>query len=393
MIRVFLYLLLVIAIGAGFAWLAAYPGDLVVTVGHMRVTLSLVTALSIFLAAVVAIMVLWWLVRNVVLAPAMFRRRWRRRRQDRGYEALSTGLIAALAGDGVTARRMMRQSSRRLGGSKEPLLPLLEAQAKLLELDHQGAVRLFEKMRDTPQTRLLALKGLFREAAKSGAAEAASQYAAEAAAINPGVKWASLATLEKLAASGEWAPALQLFDRFARVQPKSAEGSEKLLHCRVVLMTGQAQSMFENRPDEARRIALKAHKLQPSFIPAGNVAAQILFCLEEVRKGSKLIEAMWKVKPHPDLGLTYVNANGRGASGRGESAAGRLRRARQLARHNPGSRESRLLVARTALEAGELALARKQAEEVARTSPTESTFLLLADIEAAQSGDQGKIRQ
>jgi len=386
MIRVLLYLLLVVMVGAGFAWLANYPGDLVVTVHNTRLATSLLTAFSVFLAVLISIMLLWWLVRSIVLSPVMLKRHWQDRKQYYGYQLLSAGMIAALAGDAVTARRMVRQSSRRLNYCKEPLLPLLEAQTKLLDHDHEGAVKLFEQMRENPQMRLLALKGLFCEAAKSGAAEAANQYAREAAGINPGLKWASLAMLAQLAANGEWDQALILLDRFAKSRPKTAAENEKLLYRRVVLMTGQAQDMAENHPDEARHIALRAHKLQPSFVPAADIAARILFSLKEIRKSSKLVEAMWKVKPHPDLGLTYVNAV------QGESAVGRLKRARQLARLNPDDCESRMLVARTALEAGELALARKQVETVAETAPTESTFLLLADIEMAQTADQGRIR-
>lgn len=386
MIRVLLYLLLVVVIGAGFAWLANFPGDLVVTVHNTRITISLLTAFSGLLALLVLLMLAWWLIRMVVLSPLTLKQHWQSRRQHYGYACLSTGLIAALAGDAATARRMLHHSGRRLAHRKEPLLPLLEAQTKLLDLDHAGAIRLFEKMRQNPQTRLLALKGLYREAVKTGASEAASQYAQEAAQANPALKWASMATLEQLAAHGEWERALALFDRFARTQPKTAATHDRLARHRVVLMTGQAQDLFATHPDEARRLALKAHKLQPSFVPAANGAARILFALEEMRKGSKLIEALWKDKPHPDLGLTYVNAV------QGESAAGRLKRARQLARHNPENRESHMLIARTAFEAGELTLARKHAEAVAGTSPTESTYLLLADIESAQTADQGKIR-
>jgi len=387
MIRLLLYLLLVVVVGAGFAWLASYPGDLVVTVHNTRVAVSLLTAFSVFLAVLAGIMMLWWLVRSIILSPVLFRRHRQNRRRDHGYQLLLSGLIAALADDAATARRLARQSGRRLlGRRKELLLPLLEAQTRLLDHDHEEAIRLFEKMRENPQTQLLALKGLYREAKKSGATEAANQYAQEAAAVNPGLKWASLAVLDQLAAAGKWDSALALFDRFAKTRPKYADGEEKLLRRRVVLMTGQAQDMAENDPDEARRIALKAHRLQPSFVPAANVAAGILFSREEVRKGSRLIEAIWKVSPHPDLGLTYVNA------AQGESAVGRLKRARQLAWLNSDSRESRMLVARTALEAGELTLARKQAEAVAGTAPTEGTFLLLADIETAQTGYRGKIR-
>jgi HemY protein len=55
--------------------------------------------------------------------------------------------------------------------------------------------------------------------------------------------------------------------------------------------------------------------------------------------------------------------------------------------------ESSLLVARAALEAGDTRLARSEAESAIRMAPREAAYLLLADIEEAESGDQGRIRQ
>ncbi len=50
-------------------------------------------------------------------------------------------------------------------------------------------------------------------------------------------------------------------------------------------------------------------------------------------------------------------------------------------------------MARAALDAGETKLAREQAEAALRLSPRESAYLLLADIEEVETGNQGKVRQ
>ena len=52
-----------------------------------------------------------------------------------------------------------------------------------------------------------------------------------------------------------------------------------------------------------------------------------------------------------------------------------------------------MAIAHAALAAGELKEAREAAEAVLRTAPRESAYLLLADIEEAQTGDQGRVRQ
>ncbi|RCL00748.1 MAG: HemY protein [Candidatus Tokpelaia sp. JSC189] len=387
MVRVLLYFLLVVMIGAGFAWLADFPGELVMTVRYTHVTVSLLAAVTGVLASFFCLLVIWWLLRYIIFGPLLLKRHVQAGRRDRGYQLVCTGLFAAFAGDVATARHMARKSGKLLGCCKEPLLSLLESQINLLDLDDRGAVRFFEKMRKNPQTQLLALRGLFQEAVKSGVVEAGNQYAQEALQINPCLKWANTAIIQQLASEGKWRQAIALFEKYAKSQPRSVAASEKFMHLRTVLMTGQAQDLALRHPKEVRQIALKAHKLQPSFVPAANIAAGILFHLGEIRKGSRLIEAMWKKTPHPDLGFTYVNAGYQYSS-----AVDRLKRARQLAKFNLSNRESQILVAWTALEAGELAFARKNAMEAAKTLPTRNTFLLLADIESAQTGDQGKIR-
>jgi HemY protein len=53
MIRILFYLLIVLALGLGFAWLADRPGDMVVTFGGYRYQVSLMVA-AVGVVAVVA---------------------------------------------------------------------------------------------------------------------------------------------------------------------------------------------------------------------------------------------------------------------------------------------------------------------------------------------------
>ncbi len=98
------------------------------------------------------------------------------------------------------------------------------------------------------------------------------------------------------------------------------------------------------------------------------------------------MEAVWKIQPHPQLAETYVRARS------GDSAADRLMRAERLERLKPNNPESLLAVAQAALDAKEFRRAREKAEAALRMDPRESTYLLLADIEEAETGDQGRIR-
>lgn len=385
MVRVLLYILIVVFIGAGFAWLANNPGDLVMTFGATRVTVSFFTAVILFVVLLIVALLIIWLLRVLFTAPRNVSKHFAQKRQKKGQEALSSGLLAVLSGDLDTARRMNKRVTRYIDSDHEPLVKLMEAQTLLLENDIPNAIRVYEEMSKNPKTRLIGLNGLFREAMKSGAYEAAGQYAEQATHISPTVKWANRAMLNRLSAEGDWDKAIELFDREIKALPRVERTDKPHNHQRVVLLTGQAMEKFENYPDDARKIALKAQKLEPDFVPATIVAADILYKLHEVRKADKLIEALWRKSPHPDLADVYLTGQ--------ERAVDRLKKARKLASDNPNQFESCMVLARAAFDAGELPFAREQAGRAAEISPRESAYLLLADIEEVQSGDQGKVRQ
>ncbi|MBX3579146.1 MAG: heme biosynthesis protein HemY [Rhizobiaceae bacterium] len=384
MLRILFFVLVVFALGLGFAWLADRPGEMVVTFNGYQYQLSLLVAAAAVTALVAVVMILWWLTKAIWNSPYTITRYFRVRRRDRGYQALSTGMIAAGAGDGALARKMNKQAAKFIRADQEPLIHLLDAQASLLEGDHETARTKFEAMLDDPEMRLLGLRGLYLEAERLGDRAAARHYAGRAAEAAPQLAWASNATLEEKAAEGDWDAALQLIDSQKSTKQIDRESANRR---RAVLLTAKAVSLMDIDPAAARNAATEANRLAPDFVPATTAAVRALYKQDDVRRGSKLIEAAWKVEPHPELAALYVHA--RTADGPGDRLA-RAKRLQSLRQNNP---DSSLAVARAALDAGEYALAREETEAAIRMRPSEGAFLLLADIEEADGGDQGKVRQ
>ncbi|QND51094.1 heme biosynthesis protein HemY [Phyllobacterium sp. 628] len=384
MIRVLVFLVVVLVLGFGFAWLADRPGDLVVTFAGMQHKVSLMVAASAIVALVAGVMLIWWIIKSVIASPYALRRHFRARKRDRGYQSLSTGLIAAGAGDGQTARRMIKQAEKLLNVDQEPLIKLLDAQAAMLEGRTDDARAKFQEMLDDPETKLLGLRGLYLEAQRLGAREASRQYAEQAALLAPNVEWAASAALGQKTAHGDWDGALLLLEKQKSGKQIDKETAKRE---RAVLLTAKAIDTFESDPVGSKPIAIEANKLAPDLVPAAIIAAKTLFQQGDLRKGSKILEHVWKKEPHPEVAETYVHAR------LGDSILDRLKRARHLASLYPHHAESSLAVAHAALAAGELKEAREAAEAVLRTAPRESAYLLLADIEEAQTGDQGRVRQ
>lgn len=384
MIRILFFLIFVFALAFGFAWLADRPGEMVVTFGGYQYQISLMVAAVTITAVVAAVMISWWLVKAVWNSPYTIARYFRVRQRDRGYQALSTGMIAAGAGDAALARKMNKQAAKLIRSDSEPLIHLLDAQASLLEGDHASAREKFERMLDDPEMRLLGLRGLYLEAERLGDRSAARHYAGRAADIAPQLGWAADSTLEEKTARGDWDGALKLVDA-----QKSSAGvdREATARRRAVLLTAKAQDLIDTDPSAAKTAALEANRLRPDFAPAAVIAAKVLFKQNDIRKGAKILEAAWKANPHPEVADLYTHAR------HGDAVLDRLSRARKLRSFKTNNVESSLIVAKAALDAKDYAAAREAAEEAIRIDAREAAYLLLADIEEAETGDQGRVRQ
>jgi HemY protein len=383
MIRILSFAVLVLALAASFAWLADRPGELSLIWQGQRIEMSLMVAATLLASLIAAILIVIWVIRVVWLSPHSISRYFRARKRDRGYQALSTGLIAAGAGDAALARKMTARTRGLISADQEPLIHLLEAQTALIEGKNDDARKKFELMADDPETRELGLRGLYLEAKRLGANEAARQYAERAAEKSPHLPWATLATLDYRSQSGNWDEAIKLLDQ-SRASHVIERGEAE--RKKAVLLAARARDKLESDPKGARDDAQAALKLSKNLIPAGLIAAKALFREDNLRKGASILETLWKHEPQAEIAKLYVRARS------GDSAVDRLKRANKLEAIRPNNAVSLAAVAESALEARELPLARAKAEAAARIQPTESIFLLLADIEEADTGDDGRIR-
>jgi HemY protein len=228
------------------------------------------------------------------------------------------------------------------------------------------------------------LRGLYLEAERLGDRNAARHYAGRAAAAAPQLAWAAESTMEELVARGDWDAALKLVDAQKSTRQVDRAAADRR---RAVLLTAKAEALFDTELDTARTAAQEANRLQPAFSPAAIVAARALLRQNDVRKASKTLETAWRAEPHPDVADLYVHARP------GDAVLDRLNRARKLQEMKKNHPESSLAVARAALEAQDYGLARREADAAIRMDRREGAYLLLADIEEAETGDVGKVRQ
>ena len=379
MIRLVLFLLAVAVIAAGFVWVADRPGDVAITWMGYRIETSLMVAALAVAALVLVGIMLWGLVRGILRSPEQVSLFFRHRRAMKGYLAISRGLIAVGAGDLRLARKSAHEAARLSSG--DPLTLLLNAQSAQMAGDRAAAERAFRAMAERDDTKLLGLRGLYIEAQRSDDAHAARQVAELAAKVEPSLTWAGQAMLDYHCAAADWAGALDALEHM-----KGALEKPDYRRKRAVLLTARALALQDIDRDGARAAVLEAVKLAPDLVPAAALAGRRLAESNEHRKARKILEAAWTINPHPDIAEAYANLRF------GDSARERLARMQKLADKLPGQLEGALAVARAALDAHEFATARTALSPYLST-PTRRVATAMAEIEEAEHGDEGRVRE
>ena len=379
MIRIVLFLVCVTLIAVGFAWVADRPGAVVIDWVGYRIETSVLVAAFAIVALVIAAMLAWSLVRAIIRSPEQVSLFFRHRRAVRGYLAISRGLIAIGAGDLRVARKFADEAARLSPG--DPLALLLTAQSAQMAGDRDSAERAFREMTARDDTRLLGLRGLYIEAHRRNDADAARRAAEEAAQIQPATAWAGEAVLDYRCAASDWSGAIDALDAMKPALEK-ADYRRK----RAVLLTARAQALEEIDRDTSRALVLDAVKLAPDLVPAAALAGRRLAESGESRKARKILEAAWTINPHPDIAESYANLR------LGDSARERLVRMQKLAEKVPGQLEGALAVGRAALDAREFATARAALAPYL-SAPTRRVAALMAEIEEAEHGDEGRVRE
>jgi len=379
MIRVTVFLIAVALVATGVVWFADRPGDIVLTWMGYRIETSLLVAAIALVVLVIVLMIAWSILRAIVRSPEQMSLFFRHRRAMKGHSAITRGLIAIGAGDQKLARRAADDASRL--SPNEALTLLLNAQAAQLTGDAAAAERAFREMARRDDTKLLGLRGLYIEAQRRHDAVTARRVAEEAARAAPALTWATQAVLEDRCAVSDWRGALDALETIKPAMDK-ADYRRK----RAVLLTARAIALGDTQRDTARESVLEAVKLAPDLVPAAALAGRRLSEAGEQRKARRILEHAWESSPHPDLADAYANLR------LGDSARERLARMQKLADKVPGQREGALAVARAALEAKEFTIAR-QVLAPYLAAPTRRVATLMAEIEEAEHGDTGRVRE
>jgi HemY protein len=209
--------------------------------------------------------------------------------------------------------------------------------------------------------------------------------------------WSAKAVLDHRTKNRDWQSALATLEKSISAKLIDKQKGDRQ---RAVLETAIAEEKALSAPDEALRLTRAALKRAPDLVPALVLCSRLLSRRGDLRKAAKTIEEVWPRLQHPELSAVYIDLRP------GDSNADRLLRAEKLARLAPDSTESRMAVASAALAARDFLAARKALRPLieslegqglgpgqSATQPSARVCLLMAELEDAETGAVGEVRQ
>ncbi|MGH6917191.1 MAG: heme biosynthesis protein HemY [Geminicoccaceae bacterium] len=381
MIRLIVFLIVAVALSWLATWLVDNPGRVSLTWQGTHIETSVVVLLLAVAVIGVLLVILFEILRVVRQAPSRWGRAHRRARTDKGYAALSQGLVAAAAGDAPAAKLLNRRAQKLL--QQAPATLLLSAQTAQLEGD-EGTARLkFQEMLNHKDTEFLGLRGLLAQAIKEGDRETALKLARRAYLRRPHTPWVLTTLFDLQTQAGMWTEALSTVDDMARhrVIDKATATRRRA----ILFHQEAAATRAKGRPYAALELMQKAHKRLPSLAPIAVQGAVLAAELNKPRQARKMLEASWRHAPHPEIARGYAGLDGK------EQPAERLKQVERLHQQNPEHVASDLALAEHALAARQWSTARSALERVIRKDPTASAWRMLAEVEQAE-GDGEKAR-
>ena len=308
-----LTLFIVLGIAAGSAsWLSAQPGEVQVEWLGWRMELPTSLAMAFLITFALVLVFLDRLIRSIRGMPRWLGWRLRQRRDDAGHRALTLGFLAVSAGEPAQAIKYASRADRLMRAPQ--LTGLLTAQASHLNGDHQAARRYFTSLLDDGETAFLGHIGLMRLAIDDQDSAKARDAARAALAIKPKSVLAARHLLNLEARRGDWQAALPALDVLSKFQKKSknkpsnSEQVHNLLRQRCALEFLRANDLLASDRQAAMSALVASLKIDPGFLPALTMLADLYLEDETFVKAAKILEKGFQQTPHSALAERLKNA-------------------------------------------------------------------------------------
>lgn len=390
LIRVILFVAIVAGLAAAIGRILDLEGRIAISLpGWIEFNL---TPLMSALAATALIALLWILLKLIGLIVAIMNflngdetaigRFFDRRRETRGFQALTDSLMALASGDGREAMIKAERAERWL--RRPDLTNLVIAQAAEMEGDAAKAAESYMRLLGDERTRFAGLRGIMKQKLAEDDAEAALKLARKAFELKPRHEDTQDLLLRLQVGCGDWSGARKTLG----VKHKYGSIPREVFRRReAVLALGHSmKAAKEGNQAEARESAFEANRLSPDLIPAAARAARAHVEDGKPRLAERVLARAWESHPHPDLAATFAEISPN------ESAAERISRFRVLTELRPNHPETRMLLAELHIGAGDFSPARDALDGLADSAPNARCLTLMAAIERGEGAEETVVR-
>ena len=352
-------------------WFSDRPGQVSIEWQGWLIQLSVAKFVLACLIAFVGFFIFFRLIRLIVGVPGRLRNRRQNSRRERGYRALTRGMVAVAAGDPDEAGRQARRADVFL--NEPPLTMLLSAQAAQLNGDEAAAEKYFTNMLNQPETAFLGVRGLLIQAQRKKDQPGVIKYIEQAYHLQPKTPWVLTNMFDLQVSQRKWQEALATLELLIKHTDLPIEDARE--RRTLILLGCSGEAADANNDPLAVRYAKRALSISPDFLPAAIIAANLMLRTEKSGQAARVIAKVWKISPHPDLAKLYSRAAD------ANKPLQKVKRLERLIELSPNNVESHLAFAEAALDAELWGEARAHLETAIEINATVRVYRLLADLE------------
>ncbi len=337
--------------------------------------------LFVFMFAVIHLDRIW---RAFVSVPAALRRYTAYTRREKGYSALTQGLVAIAAGDARAAEKSAKSAESLIPNT--PLTKLLTAQTALLNGNTPKARREFLALLDDSDAAFFGVRGLLTQTLKEGDHAEALQLIRKAENLQPKRNWIVRTRFELECRNRAWAEA---GDVLKKAEKMGIYDKDTARHHRQAVLTARAGvNIRDGFLVLAAKQAAQAFALDHSFTPAALLLAKTYEQLGKRRAAMRTIEKAWKASPHPELSVLWLTMMPPSKKEPSVYETGRdvYNWVKRLTDLNPQHRDSLRALGAAALQASLWKEARDKLVQAA-------DYRALAKLERAETGNDAKARE
>lgn len=384
MFRALWFLLKVALLVAAVIWFSQRPG----TVELRWMGYAIEASVGFAAALLTGLLLVWTIVyrfwRAFVSVPAVLRRYRQARAREKGYRAVTSGLVAIAAGDAHAADKYARRAMGMIPDA--PLAKLLTAQTALLNGNAPRARVEFHALLENEETAFFGIRGLLNGALSGGNDGEALELVRRAEKLQPKRRWVVRTLFDMETKNREWIKALATLKKGEKLGVFDKVSA--LHHHQAILCALGEEILRKGDVPEALRCFRHAADMDASFQPAVILLGRTCKNAGKRHLGTKYILKGWAKMPHPDLAdiwMTFRPPSRKAKSIYDEGRDGYLWM-KQLYDLNPANRESQRALGLAAMEAS---LWREAREHLAQAMDYRS----LAKLERAETGNEAKARE